>query len=161
MNQLIRCLPLLGALCLAACGGGGGASPQTLAAAPVVADGPMAFEQLASLGNSALQSPETFVVRDSDSLQKLWGRVYQNTTPAPAVPTVDFSRKMVLAVSPGYVAACTGFAIDKVAMSGGVVVVNYSTTPPLPNMMCIAAVFAPVSIIVVDRVETTVKFIGS
>ena len=161
MNLLIRCLPLMGALCLAACGGGGDAAPQTLAAAPKVADGPLVFEELANLGNSALQSPETFVVRDSDSLQKLWNRVYQNTIPAPAVPAVDFSRKMVLAVTPGYVAACTGFVIDKVAVSGGVVVVNYRTIPPLPNMMCIAAVFAPVSIIVVDRVDTTVKFIGS
>ncbi|KQV43035.1 MULTISPECIES: hypothetical protein [unclassified Duganella] len=161
MNLIIRCLPLLGALCLAACGGGGGPSSRTLAAAPVVADGPMAFEQLANLGHSALQNPETFVVRDNDSLEKLWSRAYQNTTTAPAVPTVDFSRKMVLAVTPGYVAACTSFAIEKVTMSGGVMLVNYKTTPPLPTMMCIAAVFSPVSIIVVDRLDTTVKFIGS
>jgi len=161
MNQIIRCLPLLGALVLAACGGGGDAPAPALAATARVAEGPLAFEQLASVRSSGVPAPSTYVVRDSDSLQKLWYSTYLNIFPVPDLPKVDFSRQMVLAVALGHVDPCTSFAIEKVALSGGTVVVSYRVTPPLPTMMCAADVTAPVQIIVVDRIDTTVNFIRS
>ncbi|WP_426336736.1 hypothetical protein ACN9MY_01120 [Pseudoduganella sp. R-31] len=160
MNQIIRCLPVLGALFLVACGGGGGgATTHTLAAAPRLADGTLAFEQLANVSYSGVQTPTTFVVRDSESMQKLWYSTYLNIFPVPDLPNVDFTRKMVLAVAWGYVDPCSSYAIDRVAISGGMVAVNYHLTPPLPTMMCAAVVTAPVQMIVVDRIDTTVNFI--
>ncbi len=159
MKQIISCLPLLGALLLVACGGGGDAAPQTLSAAPRVADGPLVIEQLASVRSSGVQTATNFVVRDNDSLQKLWYSTYLNVFPVPDLPKVDFNRQMVLAVALGYVDPCTSFAIDKVAVNGGAVVVNFHIIPPLPTMMCAADITAPVQIIVVDRIDTTVNFV--
>jgi hypothetical protein len=159
MNQIIRCLPLLGVLFLVACGGGGGATPHTLADAPRFADGPLAFKELASVSNSGVQTPSTFVVRDSESMQKLWYSTYLNLFPVPDLPDVDFTRQMVLAVAWGYVNPCSSYGIDSVAINGGTVTVNYRLAPPLPNILCAAYVTAPVHMIVVDRIDTTVNFI--
>ncbi len=152
MNPLIRSLTLVTALFLAACGGGG-TPPQTLA------DGPLAVESLPEpAATSSNPDIENTVVRDSDSMQKLWNRIYQNATPIPATPSLDFSRKMVLAwvTSSG---SCYGFSLDKVAVKDGAVFVNYHMTPPPPNVMCTAVVVYSVHLIVVDRVDTTVNFV--
>lgn len=152
MNKLIRCLPLVTALLLSACGGGG-TPPQTLA------DGPMVVETLAAPASS-YNDPgiENTVVRDVDSMQKLWNRIYQNATPVPQLPTIDFSRKMVLAwVTSSN--SCGGFVLDQVVVKGGAVFVNYRITPPPPNVMCVAVVVYSVHLIVVDRADTTVNFV--
>jgi hypothetical protein len=125
-------------------------------------EGPVAFEKLAIETFSGLQNAETLVVRDQDGLQKLWNGAYQNRTPAPDMPKVDFERKMVLAVAGGMLPnSCYGLALDKVAASGEALVVHYRITTPPEDAVCLQAISSPVAMIVVDRVDAKVVFIRS
>lgn len=123
-------------------------------------DGPLAFEKLAVEQVSGLRQPENAVLRDNDSFQKLWNGVYQNRSPVPDLPQIDFTRKMVLAVAIGYGGGCTHVGIEKVAVSGDALVVNYHVIQPAQGIACIALATSPVVMVVVDRVDAKVNFIG-
>lgn len=124
------------------------------------ADGPMAFEKLVTEQMSGLQRAENVVLRDSDAMQKLWNGVYQNRTPAPEMPKIDFTRKMVLAVASGYGNGCNHVGIEKVAVSGDALLVNYHVIQPADGIACAMVVTSPVAMVVVDRVDAKVNFIG-
>jgi hypothetical protein len=123
-------------------------------------EGALAFEKLANEQISGLQQAENAVLRDNDSFQKLWNGVYQNRIPAPELPKIDFSRKMVLAVATGYGGGCTHVGIDKVSVSGDALVVHYHVIQPADGVACAAVVTSPVAMVVVERVDAKVNFIG-
>jgi hypothetical protein len=121
-------------------------------------EGVIAFERLAGEQYSGLQQAGNFVVRDNESLQKLWSSVYKDRDPAPALPQIDFTRKTVLAVATGYGSACAALGIDKVSVSGDALLVNYHLIQPPADMMCIALAASPVVMVVVDRMDAKVNF---
>jgi len=124
-----------------------------------LADGPLVVQTLPEpTGGYSDPGLENTVVRDNDSMRKLWSQVYRNTTPVPDVPKIDFSRKMVLAWATSS-SPCYSFALDQVAVKNGAVVVNYHMTSPPPNVMCAAVVSYSVHLIEVDRIDTTVNFV--
>ena len=124
------------------------------------AQGPLMFEKLANEQNSGLTHPENAVLRDNESFQKLWNGVYQNRIPAPALPQIDFTRKMVLAVAVGYGNACTHVGIEKVAVAGEALQVNYHVIQPAEGIACAMIATSPVAMVVVDRIDAQVNFIG-
>jgi hypothetical protein len=124
------------------------------------AQGPLMFEKLVNEQNSGLTHPENAVLRENDSFQKLWNGVYQNRIPAPEMPKIDFTRKMVLAVAVGYGNACTFVSIEKVSVSGEALQVNYHVIQPAEGIACAMIATSPVAMVVVDRIDAQVNFIG-
>ncbi|WP_342118385.1 hypothetical protein [Pseudoduganella sp. OTU4001] len=123
-------------------------------------DGPLAFQKLATEQISGLTNAENVVARDEDAFRKLWTGVYQNRVPAPDLPKIDFTRKMVLAVATGYGGGCTHVGIEKVSVSGDALLVNYHVIQPADGMACAAVVTSPVSMVLVDRIDAKVNFSG-
>lgn len=124
-------------------------------------EGPLAFEKLANEQVSGLTHAENSVLRDEEALRKVWNGIYQNRIPAPDLPKIDFSRKMVLAVAAGYGNGCTHVGIEKVSVSGDALVVYYHVIQPADGMACAMVVTSPVSLAVVDNIDAKVNFIGN
>lgn len=121
-------------------------------------EGPLAFDKLVTEQASGLQQAENAVLRDSDSFRKLWNGVYQNRSPVPDLPKIDFTRKMVLAVAAGYGNGCTHVGIEKVSASGGALLVNYHVIQPAGEIACAMIVTSPVAMVVVDNIDAKVNF---
>lgn len=121
-------------------------------------EGPIGFEKLINEQMSGLQRPENSVLRDNDSFQQLWNAVYQGGAPAPALPKIDFSRKMVIAVASGYGNLCNFVGIDKVSVSGDALLVNYHVVQPAEGIACAMIATSPVTMVVVDRIDAKVNF---
>lgn len=62
---------------------------------------PEHFSVLASDSQSGMTVPHHMVARDVDSFQAVWAQHYAWLTPAPPLPQVDFTRKMVVAIFGG------------------------------------------------------------
>ncbi len=124
-------------------------------------EGPIGFDKLANEQMSGVHTPENVVLRDNDSFQKFWNTVYQPRSPVPALPKIDFSRKMVIAVASGYGNLCNFVAIDKVSVSGDALLVNYHVVQPAEGIACAMIATSPVAMVVVDRIDAKVNFTGT
>lgn len=125
-------------------------------------DGPVSFQKLVHTQYSGALNAEELVLRDSESLAKFWTTVHGVYTTAPAVPSIDFSRQMVIAIaSGGYSNGCYSLSLDKVSVSGGTLLVNYhiATPPDDGTVACTAAFVYPVVMVGVDRIDGKVQFI--
>src|SRR5687768_7556191 len=94
-----RLLGLVAAACLAA-------SCSNSADGPTQPSGPVTLERFgrtdASLTySSAIAAPLRAVVRDATTWRGAWATIWGDVSPAPALPTVDFSRDMVVVAALG------------------------------------------------------------
>lgn len=155
---------ILSASLLSACGGGGSApSAPKLAAGALQQPGPsvpaegelLPFTTIGS--DHAAFAPRNLVIRDNAAWTAFW-QADQAGLPAPApLPQIDFSSKMVVAVyAPGD--SCTHLSIGAVRVKSKRLTVEYSVTPPAPNVLCIASIALPRQLIVIDKLDLPLVF---
>lgn len=122
-------------------------------------DGELAAERLLAERNSGIASPLTVAIRDADSFAKLWSAHHMGN--APALPKVDFSRRMVLGVFLGTrTNSCISLTLDKVEVRAGKVNAWYTEHDASgPAVACAAVMVAPMEMVVVERIEGDVSFI--
>ena len=142
------------ALCAFACGGSGDffRDPSDLSLQP---------ETHYSSYWSGFDQPARLVIRDQGTWATFWQRMHSSVTPQPAVPTVDFASRMVVAAAMG-TRNSGGYSIVVASMSTGAdATANVVSTSPGTNCVVTGALTQPLDAAVVPRVEGTVKFVES
>jgi hypothetical protein len=119
----------------------------------------IAFQTLVADMRSGVTEPKNVVVRDPAAWQQLWNQHIANRVPAPGLPNVDFTAKMVLAVFTGNRAmGCGSMGITHVSSKDGQMVVDYEDRSSPMGRMCPNIVTSPVSMVMVDRNDAPVNF---
>lgn len=115
---------------------------------------------LANGHNSALRGKTEEVLRNAADWKKLWDKHSSNVFPQPALPKVDFSKEMVVAVSLG--ARSSGgysVSITSIVDDGTNIVVTYKEAKPDPNGPSTAAITHPFVFVKVPLTTKPVKFV--
>lgn len=114
------------------------------------------FISLDQTTRSGIQTAQTVTIRDADSFQQLWA-----AHSSAALPAVDFSRKMVLAVFMGVQSnGCYSTDIDSVDRGAAKVTVRHTDSVPGPTVLCTMAMTTPAHLVVVERSELPIEFIA-
>jgi hypothetical protein len=111
--------------------------------------------------NSGVEQPERLVVRDSAAWNTLWIRIHARQSPIPPLPTVDFTREMVVFASLG-TRSSGGYSIllDSASEAGsGAIDVVVRSVSPGPRCGVTAALTEPVDIAKLPRRDTPVQFV--
>ena len=116
------------------------------------------MEMVAGAGISGVQAARQVVVRDDAAFSMLWKEHTANITPPPAIPKVDFTSSMVLAVFAGNSSPCARIGLQRVAVSGGKLVAEFDKRENDPLALCIAAQSAPMQMVSVQRSDAAVEF---
>jgi hypothetical protein len=139
------CTPLL----LCACGGGGGDAGDTS----------VAWTEVARTATSGITVLETPVVRNAGDWATLWARHAAVFTPAPALPSVDFSSAQVLGVFLGTRPnGCYSVEVLRVTQSATSRLVTYRETTPSALATCSAQAVAPMHLVRVSASSLPVEF---
>jgi hypothetical protein len=121
---------------------------------------PIAFETIASDGQSGVTQARTVVVKDAAAFDKLWAEHGKFRVPPPAMPKVDFSQQMVLAVFDGtQPTGCHAMSITRVGSNGDRIVVDYEERELATFAVCTAALVQPMQMVVVARNDAPVEFV--
>jgi hypothetical protein len=119
----------------------------------------IAFQTLVADMRSGVTEPKNVVVRDAAAWQQLWTQHIANRVPAPGLPNVDFTARMVIAVFTGNRAmGCGSMGITHVSSKDGQMVVDYEDRSSPMGRMCPNIVTSPVSMVMVDRNDAQVDF---
>lgn len=107
-----------------------------------------------------IAEPRRIVVTDEKTWERLWRAVHARRTPLPPVPEVDFSKQMVLAVFMGQ-KRTSGFAIQiaEVFACNREILVHVKEIAPPPNAIVLQVLTQPYHIVVVPKVDGTVRFV--
>jgi hypothetical protein len=110
--------------------------------------------------NSGLDSPARLVVRDAETWRSLWAQIYRNHGVAPPIPTIDFSREMLVVAALGS-RASGGYSImiDGASAQGSDVVVTVRSISPGPKCGVTAALTQPVDVARMPRRDGPVRFV--
>jgi hypothetical protein len=108
--------------------------------------------------NSGLTESTRLVVRDAATWKTTWSRIW-TAIPAPPLPTIDFSREMVIVVGLG-TRPTSGHAIviESAATEGGSLNVVVRTDTPGPGCLSAQMLTSPVDVARVPRSDATVQF---
>jgi len=100
------------------------------------------------------------VVRDSQAWSALWAQIVANHSPTPPVPSIDFSREMLIVAAMG-TRNTGGYSIKVESVSGSSteLVATVTATSPGRSCMTTQALTAPVDIVRVPRSELPVRFV--
>lgn len=120
----------------------------------------VAFAAVANARFSAVQAPRQVVVRDEAALAALWREHTANLSEAPALPKVDFSKHMVLALFAGNSAGCHEIRMQRLLVSGDKLQAQFEQRDITPLAVCIAAQSSPMQMVAVQRsaAEVEVEF---
>ena len=147
----------------AACGGSELTQPSDSSQPPETAltlvrlrDDPYSFSYY-----SGLDRPERLVIRDAEAWRAVWNQIYLRQQPVPSLPSVDFSREMMVVVALG-ARSSGGYSIlldgaSEAANNGIEVVVNSSS--PASDCIVTAAFTQPVDIARVSVRAGAVTFV--
>lgn len=123
---------------------------------------PIPVTHLASLDLAAYDTfphATTLVIRDQASWQTLWVEMTQNMLPAPPLPTVDFSKDMVLVAAAGVGGWGRSIEIAGAGESpSGEVVVAVTITSPGKGCVVPQVITSPVDIATIPRSDANVVF---
>jgi protease stability complex PrcB-like protein len=110
---------------------------------------------------SGLEKPARFVVRDAAAWQTIWNHIYLRQSPVPPLPSVDFSRDMIVVVALG--ARPTGgygILIDGASESANdAVEVIVDSSSPASSCVLTEALTQPVDIARVPLRDGAVTFV--
>jgi hypothetical protein len=101
------------------------------------------------------------VVRNAGRWEQLWTTVTADVSPAPPLPAVDFSRRIVIVVAMGERPADSGYdtAIDGVYEADGRLYVVVREVTPGARCGISQAATHPVAVVLAPRVDTYVNFV--
>lgn len=118
------------------------------------------FETILNQVSSGLDKRTREVVRDEDAWARLWERIQEGVTPRPALPPVDFSRHMIIAVATGSrPTGGFGIAVRSVATRGDTLEVRVVETCPPRGAMVIMVLTQPVSVVRLDKLDHAPTFL--
>lgn len=117
------------------------------------------FETLLAQPYSGLAGKRREVVRDPAAWARLWAEVHATTIPAPALPAVDFTREMLIAVAAG-TRPSGGFRLEvrRVATRGTALEIEVHETCPAPGAMVTMGLTQPVEVVRLLRLTQTAQF---
>lgn len=118
----------------------------------------IAFDTVATDAFSSIHGARKLVLKDAAALDALWKEHTAGRSQAPAMPIVDFSKQMAIAVFAGDSAGCREFGIRRLLANGGKYVVEVEDRDINAVTMCVAAITAPMHMIVVDSSDVAVEF---
>jgi hypothetical protein len=109
--------------------------------------------------HSGITQSQRLVIRDQAAWQQVWNDVYRFTFPAPELPTVDFTREMVVVAALGQ-KPTGGYSIfiDGATETANGVTINVRSVSPGANCAVTLALTSPVDIARVTRREAAVSF---
>jgi hypothetical protein len=120
----------------------------------------ISYETLASDRQSGVTAERTVVVKESATLEKLWAEHVGNRFAPPAMPKVDFTQQMVLAVFAGWLPnGCNSMGITRVSSGGDKIVVDYEERDLSTVNVCTQALVSPMQMVVVERSDAPVEFV--
>lgn len=133
---------------------------------PAKAGSALPIETLAKESFSGVTQAKNVVVTSAEAFDQLWREHAGNAIPAPAMPKVDFSTHMVIAIFAGNRNACHEFEISRVsiaAKAGGnglerQIRVDYLDRDISATTMCVAAITSPMQMIKVPASSMGVVF---
>ncbi|QYF95232.1 hypothetical protein KY495_08795 [Massilia sp. PAMC28688] len=125
---------------------------------PVQESANLVFRTVVQESFSGIREPLNVIVRDAEAWARLWARHTAGRTPAPALPKVDFSRSMLVAVFAGDLRGCHEFGIRRINLVDQRIVVEYEDRDITPSTICIAAITNPMQVVAVPRVEARAVF---
>jgi len=117
------------------------------------------FETILAEAHSGLDEPRREVIRDEASWARLWAEIYASVTPTPPLPSVAFTRHMLVAVASG-TRRSGGFAIEvrSVATRGERLEVGVLETCPEPGAMVTMSLSRPVEVVRIPRLTQAATF---
>lgn len=118
------------------------------------------YETVARDDLSGVTARQTVVIKDQAAWDKLWRQHVAGRTPAPAVPPVDFTRKMLVGVFAGeYANACHSLAVARVAAGAARLEIEVDEHDLTTVAMCAPVVSHPMQIVAVDRTDADVALV--
>ena len=107
-----------------------------------------------------ITEPKWIVVTDAKDWSELWEHIHKIKIPKPELPTVDFSKNMVIAVFMGdKPTAGYSIQISEVAKLNGEVVVKVKEISPPKGAILLPVITQPFHIVVVPKVEGRIRFV--
>ena len=108
---------------------------------------------------SGYDQPQTVVVRDRDTWQRIWNEIYRRMTPVPPLVEVDFSNEMVVMAAQGSQPS-SGFEIlfTSASETDGAVTVEVEARAPGPRCVTLAVMTSPLDLARIPTRSGTVFF---
>lgn len=109
--------------------------------------------------SSGVTTAQRTVIRDDAAWRAMWAVLMQNVSPQPELPTVDFTKEMLVVAALGE-RGSGGFSIvidSAISTASGAVVVVHITSPG-PQCMNTQVITSPVDVARIPRVSGTVQF---
>lgn len=117
-------------------------------------------EQLLKSQYTQLVRRERLVIRDAQTWSEFWDQAHGQVSPQPSVPSIDFSRNIVVAATMGSrPSGGYNIEIDQVYDVDGAVYVIVTERSAGPGCITTQAVTAPASAVRVPRPGASVTFI--
>jgi hypothetical protein len=119
----------------------------------------VSFEAILDEAMSGLHERRREVVRDEAGWAQLWAEIHEGVTPQPALPPVDFSRDMLIAVATG-TRPTGGFDIKvrRVTRGGERLEVAVHETCPAPGDRASMGLTQPVEVVRLERLAQAPTF---
>ncbi|HEY0776495.1 MAG TPA: protease complex subunit PrcB family protein [Gemmatirosa sp.] len=162
MRHAARMLASIAALSVAGCGGTtdpSGATTPPFSEGQAVTVTPLGSNGLPLTSYSGLATAQRTVIRDAPAWRAAWASIWARTTPIPAVPTVNFTRQMVVVAALGQ-RNSGGYTIhiDSASTDASGAVVWVRTVSPGASCATTASVTQPVDAALMPLVSGTVVF---
>jgi hypothetical protein len=119
----------------------------------------MPFERVAADGYSGVTEKKNVVIKDEAAWARLWTEHNAGRTPAPALPKVDFSNKMLVGAFLGNTGDCRTIAIARVAAGADTVKVEVEERVLQTFAVCAAVMTQPMEVVAIARTNIPVEFV--
>lgn len=104
-------------------------------------------------------TPELLIIKDRESLLKLYGQVNKTRKPGFPIPNIDFSVETIVAVFMGEKnAGGYGVAVEEVKEKNGKLTVFIKETKPNPGDMVITVMTQPFCVIKINSSDKEIVF---
>jgi hypothetical protein len=119
----------------------------------------MPFERVTADSYSGVTRKKNAVIKDEAAWASLWAEHVAGRTPAPALPKIDFTNKMLVAVFLGDTGDCRTIAIPRVVAGADSVKVEVDDRPLQTFDVCAAVLTQPMQVVAIDRTGIPVEFV--
>jgi hypothetical protein len=119
----------------------------------------MPFERVASDSLSGVAQKKNLVIKDEAAWARLWAEHTAGRTPAPELPKVDFTNRMLVGVFLGDTGNCRTIGIPRVVAGTASVKVEVDERTLQTFAVCPAMMTQPMEIAAIDRSDIPVEFV--
>jgi predicted small lipoprotein YifL len=122
----------------------------------------VAFEQIEEIHTpiSGFADRERMAITDQETWEQVWSEFHRSVEPAPAVPEIDFSERMVLLATMGTRSSGGyGISIEGVFTVDGQILIEVLESSPGPTCVTTGAITHPATAVVTDRMTEPVEWV--